>query len=63
MDEALRLGELLKLPNLEADTIKLINEKMRIFIGDAQPLTGAQKQEFENDLHDYLFGAAKKAGE
>lgn len=62
-NEAKELGELLKLPNLEADTIKLINEKMRLFIGDSQPLTGAQQQEVVSIMTEYLHGTAKKVGE
>lgn len=63
MVEVKELGDLLKLPNLEEETIKLINERMRALIGDIKPLTPAQQQEVETLMTEYLYGAAKKVGE
>jgi hypothetical protein len=61
MDDALKLGELLKLPDLEEETKALINAKMREFIKGARPLTAAeaaiQKEELKDVLHEYLNGA------
>lgn len=36
MDDVQKLGDLLKLPNLDEETINLINEKMRELIGSAK---------------------------
>lgn len=59
--DATELGELLKLPNLEQETMKLINEKMREFIKDARALTPAEQAAQDKDLkkmfHEYLNGA------
>lgn len=56
MDEAHKLGELLKLPNLEEDTIKLINEKMRLMIGEINPLSSTQKDEIHNIMSEWVDG-------
>ncbi len=57
------LGDLLKLPNLEEETIKLINDRMRVLIGEVKPLTPAQHQEIQSVMDEYFNGAIKKAGE
>lgn len=57
MDDAAKLGELLKLPNLEEETITLINSKMREYIGDIKPLTPGQKQEVESLMSEWLNGS------
>lgn len=65
MDDALKLGELLKLPNLEQDTITLINAKMREFIGDVKLLSPAemasQKDYMKAFMEEYIHGA-KESG-
>jgi len=61
MVEVKELGDLLKLPNLEEETIKLINERMRGLIGDIKPLTPAQRQEVETVMNEWILG--KKEGE
>lgn len=60
MVDVKELGELLKLPDLEAETKALINAKMRELIGDIRPLTGAEKQEVESIMQEYLYGAVKE---
>jgi hypothetical protein len=59
VEDIQKLGELLKLPNLDDETIKLINSKMRELIGAAQvqpPL------DLTTDImNEYLYG--KKEGE
>ena len=60
MVDVKELGELLKLPDLEAETKALINAKMRELIGDIRPLTGAEKQEVMSVMHEYMYGAAKE---
>jgi len=61
MKEANELGELLKLPNLENETITLINAKMREFIGEVKPTPPEIKQEIETVVAEWLGGA--KGGE
>lgn len=61
VDEAAKLGELLKLPNLEEETITLINAKMREYIGEIKPLTPSQTQGFESVMNEWLNG--KKEGD
>ncbi|MGF6352481.1 hypothetical protein ABIE27_000377 [Paenibacillus sp. 4624] len=58
VDEAIKLGELLKLPNLEQETITLINGKMREMIGEIKPLTPAQKAEVESLMNEWMGGEA-----
>jgi hypothetical protein len=62
VDEAAKLGELLKLPNLEEETIQLINAKMREFIGEAKPMSPAQKEEVANLINEWLDGPPKEGG-
>lgn len=62
MDDALKLGELLNLPNLEEETITLINAKMREFIGDVKPMTPEHKEEMINIMDEWLNGAKKEGG-
>lgn len=62
MDDAAKLGELLKLPNLEQETITMINAKMREYIGDIKPLTPAQKDEVASLMSEWINGAAKEGG-
>lgn len=54
------LGELLNLPNLEDSTIALINEKMRLLIGEIKPETPEMKQEVISLMQEYFNG---KVGE
>lgn len=61
MVEATKLGELLKLPNLEEETITLINAKMREFIGEVKPTPPEMKQEVESIMNEWL--GAQKEGE
>lgn len=56
VDEAAKLGELLKLPNLEEETITLINSKMREYIGEIKPLTPSQTQDLESVMNEWLNG-------
>jgi hypothetical protein len=56
-----KLGDLLKLPNLEQETITLINGKMREMIGDIKPLTPAQKQDIQSLMEEWTGG--KQGGE
>lgn len=60
MDDALKLGELLKLPNLEEDTITLINAKMREFIGEVKPISPELKQDVQNLMNEWMNGAKKE---
>lgn len=62
VNEATELGELLKLPNLEKETITLINAKMREFIGDVKPIPPELKQEAQNLMNEWLNGAKKEGG-
>lgn len=57
-----KLGELLKLPNLEDETITLINGKMREMIGDIKPLTPAQKAEVESVMNEWIGGGLSGQG-
>lgn len=59
MVEATELGELLKLPNLESETITLINAKMREFIGEVKPTPPEIKLEVESIMTEWL-GAQKE---
>lgn len=59
MDDVQKLGELLKLPNLDEDTIKLINGKMRELIGAAQV---QQPIDVTEDMMDEWLNG-KKEGE
>lgn len=61
VDDAAKLGELLKLPNLEEETITMINAKMREYIGDIKPLTPAQKDEVTSLVSEW-FNGAKEGG-
>jgi hypothetical protein len=56
VDEAFKLGELLKLPNLEEETITLINAKMREYIGEIKPMTPAQKEEVTSIMNEWING-------
>lgn len=62
VDEAAKLGELLKLPNLEEETVTLINAKMRDYISEIKPLSPAQKEEVTNLIGEWLNGPAKEGG-
>jgi hypothetical protein len=57
VDEATELGELLKLPNLESETIILINAKMRELIGEVKPMAPEIEQELQSIVHEYFNGA------
>lgn len=57
VDEAAKIGELLKLPDLEEETKTLINAKMREFIGEAKPLSPAQKEEVASIVDEWINGA------
>lgn len=63
VDDAIKLGELLKLPNLEQETITLINGKMREMIGEIKPLTPAQKAEVESLMNEWIGGGANGQGQ
>lgn len=60
MDDAAKLGELLKLPNLEDETIILINAKMREFVTGVKPQTNTEidmkKDEMKQFFDEYLYG-------
>lgn len=62
VDEALKLGELLKLPDLELETIKLINQKLRECIGEVKPMGPEMKQELTNIMDEWMNGAKKEGG-
>lgn len=62
VDDAAKLGELLKLPNLEENTITLINAKMREFIGDVKPMSPELKQDVQNLMNEWMNGAKKEGG-
>lgn len=62
VDDAIKLGELLRLPNLEQETITLINGKMREMIGDIKPLTPAQKVEMQSLMNEWTGGMASEQG-
>lgn len=61
VNEVQELGNLLLLPNLDDETIKLINERMRLLIGEVKPLTPAQKQDVDTVMNEWING--KKEGE
>lgn len=66
VDDATKLGDLLKLPDLEEETKQLINAKLRELIGEVKPpvpLTPAQQQEVQSLMSEYLYGLPKKEGE
>lgn len=62
VDDASKLGELLKLPNLEQDTITLINQKMREFIGDVKPVSPELQQKMQNLMQQWIYGPEKEGG-
>lgn len=62
VDDAAALGDLLKLPNLEEDTIKLINSKMRECIGEIKPLSPVQKEEMASLMNEWINGPPKEGG-
>lgn len=59
MDDAAKLGELLKLPNLEEETITMINFAMRKIIGDYTPLSQSQKDEVTSLVAEWFNGATE----
>lgn len=59
VDDAARLGELLKLPNLEEDTIKLINAVMRDQIEKIKTQAPVTQENLVNVIDEYLNGAKK----
>lgn len=59
VDDAARLGELLKLPNLEEDTIKLINAVMRDQIEKIKAQAPVTQENLVNVIDEYLNGAKK----
>ncbi|MFD1136744.1 hypothetical protein [Paenibacillus urinalis] len=61
VDEITKLGELLKLPDLEEETKALINAKMREMIGDIKPIPPEFKEQAMNILS--LWTEGKKEGE
>ncbi|ODB56958.1 hypothetical protein A7311_01125 [Paenibacillus polymyxa] len=66
VDDATKLGDLLKLPDLEEETKQLINAKLRELIGEVKPpvpLTPAQQQEVQSLMSEYLYGSPKEEGE
>lgn len=62
MVDVKELGELLKLPDLEAETKALINAKMRELIGDLRVPTEAEKQVAASLLHEWTEGGPRKEG-
>lgn len=62
VDEATQLGDLLKLPNLEQETITLINKKMREFIGEVKPVAPEMKQQIINVMDEWMNGVKKEGG-
>lgn len=66
VDDATKLGELLRLPDLEEETKQLINAKLRELIGEVKPpapITEAQQQGMISLMQEYLHGPLKKEGE
>lgn len=67
VDDVMKLGELLKLPNLEQDTVALINAKMREGISIVRPKTAAEieheKDQIKNLLEEYMNGPKQGGGE
>lgn len=61
VEKAAELGELLNLPDLEAETKSLINAKMREFIGEVKPTPPEIKMEAESVLAEWL--GVQKEGE
>lgn len=57
MVEVKELGELLNLPNLEKDTITLINLKMREQINKIGTNNAADKQDVMTMMEEYIHGA------
>ncbi|MNP67350.1 hypothetical protein D3C76_1631730 [compost metagenome] len=62
VDEASKLGELLRLPDLEEETKVLINSKIRECIGEIKPLTPGQKEEVASLMNEWLNGSPKEGG-
>lgn len=64
VDEITRLGELLKLPDLEEETKALINAKMRELIGETKVMTPGEKevvmQQMTNVMDKWLNGDGKE---
>lgn len=61
VEDVQKLGNLLELPNLEAETIKLINEKMRELIGAAKVQSPVQMDMDESVINEWMNG--KSGGE
>jgi len=61
VEDVQKLGDLLKLPNLDDDTIKLINEKVRELIGAAKVQLPVKPELTESIVDEWLNG--KKEGE
>lgn len=57
MEDVQKLGELLKLPNLDENTIKLINEKMRELIGAAKVQLPATVELTKSIVDEWQNGA------
>ncbi|WP_211749919.1 hypothetical protein [Paenibacillus sp. Marseille-Q4541] len=54
MDDIAKLGELLKLPNLDEATITLINAKMREMIGETKVLSTDQREALNKQVGNIL---------
>lgn len=54
MDDIAKLGELLKLPNLDEATITLINAKMREMIGETKVMTPGEKEAVMNQMTNVM---------
>lgn len=66
MDDLTRLGDLLKLPNLDEDTVSLINSKMREMIQQTTVLSNEQQEMLRKNLvnvMDEWMNGEKKAGD
>jgi len=61
VEDVQKLGELLKLPNLDEDTIKLINAKMRELIGAARVQQPVQLELNDTIIDEWING--KNGGE
>ena len=62
VEEATKLGELLKLPDLEPETIQLINAKIREMIGQVKPMGPELQQKLTNIMDEWLNGDRKEGG-
>lgn len=62
VDEAKQIGDLLELPNLEQETIALINQKMREIIKDVKPTPPEVKEQIISVVDEWMNGPRKEGG-